>query len=223
MRKALLVIDLQNDFLPPNGSLAVPGGDEIVEPIIDFLFSQNWNAVVATQDWHPSNHISFASTHEQEPFSDKLIKNPLGDGRELLHTLWPTHCVQNSWGAQFPTKLQMALEKVEVPIKIVRKGVDPLRETYSCFSDVWGEKASDCADWLRLQGIECVFVVGLAWDFCVKWSALDAVHENFRTFVVGDLCRAVGGTGKEQASAQQETAGQFAATAVQVVGVKDLL
>lgn len=170
--KALVIVDIQNDFLP-GGSLAVPEGDKII-PVVNEL--QNYfELVVATQDWHPVNHKSFASNHEnKKPF--ELI-----DLHGLKQTLWPNHCVQGSWGADFPSLLD--LNKAEA---IFRKGTNPEIDSYSGFYDNGHLKSTGLADYLRGKKVDEVYVSGLCGDICVFYTAMDSLLEGFNTYIITD-------------------------------------
>jgi nicotinamidase/pyrazinamidase len=179
---ALLVVDIQPDFLP-GGALPVTGGDEILEPVAELMRSGRFGLCVATQDWHPAGHISFASRHQRSPMENiELYGHP--------QTLWPDHCVQRSRGAALHPALPF--EHADV---IIRKGTDPLVDSYSAFRNNWnpaGERPSTgLAGYLRDRGVEQVFICGLARDVCVKWTAEDAAEAGFQTFVIWDLTRAV--------------------------------
>lgn len=179
-RDALLVIDLQPDFMP-GGALAVGEGDEIVAPIARLLSS--FQTVVVTQDWHPAGHVSFASTHGRPLFSTL----PLYGGEQVM---WPEHCVQGSPGAA----LHDGLPLLNVSL-ILRKGAYPDIDSYSAFRENQGpdgqRRTTGLGAWLRARGITRVFLCGLARDFCVLWSALDATAEGFEVVVLDDLVRAV--------------------------------
>lgn len=164
---ALLVVDVQNDFCQ-NGSLAVPNGDEVV-PIINQLLPL-FSTVVLTQDWHPGNHLSFASNHtDRSPFD--MIKMDYGD-----QVLWPDHCIQGSTGAEFHAGLDTTSAQL-----IIRKGMNPAIDSYSAFTEADRETTTGLASWLRAKQITEVVCVGLATDFCVAWTALDAVKSGFST------------------------------------------
>lgn len=174
---ALIVIDVQNDFCP-GGSLAVSGGDEVV-PVINGL-SQRFEHVVLTQDWHPHHHSSFASSHPgRQPF--EATKMPYGD-----QTLWPDHCIQGSGGAAFHPGLNRT--KAEL---IIRKGFRPAIDSYSAFFENDRTTPTGLAGYLRERGIGTITLVGLATDFCVAYSALDAVAQGFAATVHLDACRAI--------------------------------
>ncbi|MFM9380430.1 bifunctional nicotinamidase/pyrazinamidase [Pseudomonas sp. UV AK001] len=176
-RTALLVIDVQNDFIP-GGQLAVPEGDLIV-PLINRLAEQ-FNQVVIAQDWHPAGHASFASSHPGHQSYD-VIQLPYGE-----QTLWPDHCIQGSHGAEFHSGLD--LPHVQL---IIRKGCNPDIDSYSAFLEADRATTTGLAGYLKERGIDTVYMVGLALDFCVMFSALDARTAGFNTFVVLDACRAI--------------------------------
>lgn len=175
--KALLLIDIQNDFIP-GGALAVPGGDEIIDTVNKL--QDHFDLIVATQDWHPSNHKSFASQHEGKGLFEKI---ELGG---LEQVLWPDHCVQGSSGAAFYPKLNM--NRVEA---IFRKGTNSAIDSYSGFYDNGHLKSTGLADYLRGKGITNVFIVGLAGDYCVYFSAKDALAEGFQTYLIEGAIRAI--------------------------------
>lgn len=174
---ALLVIDVQNDFCP-NGALAVPGGDEIVEPI-NALMAQ-FDTVILTQDWHPAGHSSFASSHsEKAPFGQ--VDMPYGP-----QVLWPDHCVQGSYGARFHPALNV--DRADL---ILRKGSNPSIDSYSALFENDRQTPTGLEGYLRNRGIEDLTLVGLATDYCVTYSALDAARLGFSVQVRRDLCRAI--------------------------------
>ena len=174
---ALLVIDVQNDFCP-NGALAVPGGDEIVEPI-NALMAQ-FDTVILTQDWHPAGHSSFASSHsEKAPFGQ--VDMPYGP-----QVLWPDHCVQGSYGARFHPALNV--DRADL---ILRKGSNPSIDSYSALFENDRQTPTGLEGYLRNRGIEDLTLVGLATDYCVTYSALDAARLGFSVQVHRDLCRAI--------------------------------
>lgn len=175
--KALLIVDVQNDFLP-GGSLAVPGGEEIV-PLINELIP-NYGLVAATQDWHPADHGSFASNHAGSEVGQSIEL----DG--LLQILWPDHCVQETQGAELSPALNTAAIDLVVP-----KGTRTNIDSYSGFHDNGRRHATGLADELRKRGVTAVDVCGLATDYCVKFTALDAVSEDFETRLLLDASRGV--------------------------------
>ncbi len=177
MDEVLLVIDVQNDFMP-GGALAVPHGDEVV-PAINALASQ-FSHVVLTQDWHPAGHVSFAANHEgRKPF--ETIALPYGE-----QVLWPTHCVQDTHGAALHEDLRVPHAQA-----IVRKGYQAGVDSYSAFLEADRKSATGLAGYLRDKGVRRVHCVGLATDFCVAWSALDAKAAGFDVCVIEHACRAI--------------------------------
>jgi nicotinamidase/pyrazinamidase len=191
---ALLVIDVQNDFCD-GGALAVAGGSEIVSGI-NKLIGQ-FDAVILTQDWHPAGHSSFASCHkEHDPFS--LIDMPYGP-----QVLWPDHCIQGSEGAAFHPALD-----VDRADMIIRKGYNPAIDSYSAFFENDHETPTGLDGYLRTRGIDEVTLVGLALDFCVNFSAVDAANLGFKANVRTDLCRAIDMDGSlDQANKAMSAAG----------------
>jgi nicotinamidase/pyrazinamidase len=173
---ALILVDIQNDFLP-TGSLPVKQGDQII-PVVNKLIDE-FDLVVASKDWHPKNHGSFASTHEKKP----------GDVIELEgldQILWPDHCVQDSEGSEFVKGL-----KTDKIYKIIYKGTEENIDSYSAFFDNGHRKKTELDDFLKKEGVNTVYIAGLAADYCVKFTALDAVNLGYKTFVVKDATRAV--------------------------------
>ena len=177
MSRALVVIDVQNDFLP-GGPLAVPDGDAVL-PVINALQSR-FELAVATQDWHPADHGSFAANHAGRSPGDVVDLNGLSQ------VLWPTHCVQGTPGADLATGL--AMNRVEA---IFRKGTDPSVDSYSGLFDNGRRKPTGLAGYLRGRGVTAVAVCGLATDYCVKFTALDAVADGFAVELIVDACRGV--------------------------------
>ena len=173
----LVLIDVQNDFMP-GGALAVPRGDEIV-PLVNRL-ARRFDWIVATQDWHPAGHASFASSHPgRKPFETAR----LAYGEQVL---WPDHCVQGTPGAAFHRDL--VLERVQL---IVRKGYRREVDSYSAFVEADRRSPTGLAGWLRELGLRRLWLCGLATDFCVLWSALDARAAGFEATVIEDACRAI--------------------------------
>ncbi len=173
----LLVIDVQNDFCP-GGSLAVPEGDQVV-PMINAL-ARRFHHVVATQDWHPAGHHSFASSHAgRQPYETMEVAY----GSQIL---WPDHCVQGTEGAEFHSDL--ALQNLEL---VIRKGFRPHIDSYSALFENDHKTPTGLAGYLRERGIRRVFACGLALDFCVRYSAEDAKRQGFDVVVIEDACRAI--------------------------------
>lgn len=173
--KVLLVIDAQNDFMP-GGSLEVPEGDKIV-PVINAI-QDEFDLVVAAQDWHPQDHVSFASNHEGKIVFDQIEVH----GR--AQTLWPDHCVQGTKGAQFHSDL-----KTDSWETIFRKGTDTQIDSYSAFYDNGQLKSTGLTGYLKEKGATEIYMCGLAADICVYYSLLDAVKEGFTCFFVEDASR----------------------------------
>lgn len=182
-RAVLLVVDIQPDFFP-GGSLPVPGADEILPGLREVMNSGCFELIVAAQDWHPREHISFASNHPgHRPMQTiELYGHP--------QTLWPVHCVQGTPGAALHPDLPW-----ETATAIIRKATDPATDSYSAFRNNWNSRGNrpptGLTGYLKDRGVEDVFLCGLARDFCVRWSAEDALQEGFRVFVISELCRSI--------------------------------
>jgi nicotinamidase/pyrazinamidase len=174
---ALIVVDVQNCFLP-GGSLAVKEGDQVI-PVINRI-AKVFQNVVMTQDWHTPHHISFASSHPgQKPFD--VIKLSYGD-----QVLWPDHCVQGTEGAQLAKDLDIPNAEL-----IIRKGFHNDVDSYSAFLEADKETYTGLTGYLRERRIDTVFITGLATDFCVAWTAIDARHAGLTAYVVEDACRGI--------------------------------
>jgi nicotinamidase/pyrazinamidase len=174
---ALILVDIQNDFVP-GGALAVPGGDEIV-PLVNAI-QREFELVVATQDWHPPDHGSFASNHPLKDVYDMV------DLHGLPQVLWPVHCVQHTPGAAFVPGLDTG--RVD---RVFRKGTDPTIDSYSGFFDNGRRRATGLGDYLAARQVDTVCICGIATDYCVKFTALDARHLGFNTLLVEDATRGV--------------------------------
>jgi nicotinamidase/pyrazinamidase len=173
----LLVVDLQYDFLP-GGSLAVAGGDEII--ILINRLGRQFKHVAMTQDWHPDGHISFASSHPgTKPF--EVIELPYGP-----QVLWPDHCVQGTHGAQFSADIELPHAEM-----VIRKGYHDVVDSYSGFREADRKTRTGLEGYLRERGFKRLFIAGLATDFCVNWTAVDAADAGFETYVIEDACRAI--------------------------------
>lgn len=188
---ALIIVDFQEDFCPPTGSLAVAGGRDISGPVNELLSLPSFAIRIATQDWHPKDHISFADNHAgKKPFADSVtVVNPHNPDESYDTRLWPVHCVQGTKGAELVPEL--AAERVD---RVIRKGTDARVEMYSAFCDPFTAprvEDSGLAGILRDKGVTHVYVVGLAYDYCVKSTARDAASEGFVTYVVEEGTRAV--------------------------------
>lgn len=207
MSKALLVIDVQNDFIP-GGALAVARGEEVVPVANRLLGLKDFFALkVATQDWHPKDHGSFASNHPGRRPGESIVL----DG--LPQVLWPDHCVQGSPGAAFHPDLKAACFDV-----VFQKGTDPSVDSYSGFFDNGHRKATGLGEFLKEGGVRRVYILGLATDYCVKFSALDSAKLGFDTFLVGDGCRGVNLKPADSREAVQE----MRAAGVEVVSSSEL-
>lgn len=188
--RALLLVDIQNDFVP-GGALAVPDGDQVVR-VANRLIPR-FELVVATKDWHPVDHGSFASQHPGHKIGDTIDLNG------LQQTLWPDHCIQNTTGAGFVEELDMD------PIdRVFFKGTDSDIDSYSGFFDNGRRKATGLGDFLQERGVADAFVMGLATDYCVKFTVLDAIELGFQVHLIEDGCRGVDLTAGDSEQAIQE-------------------
>lgn len=176
-QQALILVDLQNDFLP-GGALGVPGGDEVI-PIANRLMD-DFEIIVATQDWHPPDHGSFAANHPGREVFESI------DLHGLPQTLWPVHCVQGTPGAEFAPGLDAGRIT-----RVFRKGTRPEVDSYSGLFDNGRRHSTGLAEWLHEQGVTRVTVCGIATDYCVKFTALDAVAEGFDVTLHLPACRGV--------------------------------
>src|SRR5699024_3289199 len=174
---ALLVVDVQNDFCP-NGALGVPGGDQIV-PVVNKL-ADRFEIVILTQDWHPSAHSSFASSHSAKE-AYETIDMPYG-----TQVLWPDHCVQDSEGSDFHPDLLTSKSQL-----IIRKGFRKDIDSYSALFENDNATPTGLTGYLRDRGVNTLYVVGLATDFCVRWSVLDGMKEGFEMHVVEDAVKGI--------------------------------
>jgi nicotinamidase/pyrazinamidase len=174
---ALIVVDLQNDFLP-GGALPVPQGDEVI-PVANEL-QQRFELVLATKDWHPPDHGSFAANHPGKKLGDRIIL----DGIEQI--LWPVHCVQNTHGAEFAAAFNTSRIA-----HVFHKGINPQIDSYSTFFDNAHRRHTGLAHYLEKRGIKDIYIIGLALDYCVKYSTLDARQLGLNTHVILDGCRGI--------------------------------
>ena len=202
--RALIIVDIQNDFLP-GGALAVPEGDAVI-PVVNRLQAQ-FDRVVLTQDFHPADHGSFASNHPGASVYAQIDLNG------LPQTLWPDHCVQGSTGAEFA--MALSLRHVD---RIFQKGTDPTVDSYSGFFDNGRRMATGLGDYLQAQGVTEVYVCGLATDYCVKFTALDALSLGFKTFLIEDASRGVNLSPSDVKDAVKE----MRAAGIQVIKSKDV-
>ena len=174
---ALIVVDLQNDFLP-GGALAVPHGDEVI-PVANEL-QHHFDLILATKDWHPRDHGSFAANHPGKKPGERIIL----DGIEQI--LWPVHCVQNTHGAEFT----IAFETSRIA-HVFHKGTNPIIDSYSTFFDNAHRRHTGLAHYLEKRGIKDIYLIGLALDYCVKYSTVDARELGLNTHVIVDGCRGI--------------------------------
>jgi len=174
---ALVIVDVQNDFCP-GGTLAVPEGDRVI-PVVNRL-QPHFELVVATQDWHPATHGSFAANHEGKTPGEVI------DLHGIQQILWPVHCVQNTFGAAFHADFDRARVA-----RVFQKGTDPNIDSYSGFFDNAHRRSTGLGDYLKARGVTGVYICGLATDYCVKFSALDAVELGFNTYLIEDASRGV--------------------------------
>jgi nicotinamidase/pyrazinamidase len=199
----LIVIDVQNDFCP-GGALAVQGGDAVIAPIL--RVSERFEHIVLTQDWHTPDHYSFASAHSgKKPYEQ--IELSYG-----IQTLWPDHCVQGTQGAEFHPELELTRAEL-----IVRKGFHRTIDSYSAFFENDHTTATGLGGYLKERGFRRVFLAGLAYDFCVGYSALDALRLGFEAVVLKDACRAIDLNGS---AAAMET--EFGRAGVRVMNTGEL-
>ena len=168
--KALAIIDVQNDFLI-NGSLEVPNGNDVIEHINHII--ENYVLVVATKDWHPLNHVSFASNHPDKKIGDVIKVN------NFDQILWPNHCIQESKGADFPETLN-----IKTINKIIYKGINSQIDSYSGFYDNGKIRSTGLSDYLKANNVTTIDYVGLVTEYCVKFTALDSIDEGFKTRVI---------------------------------------
>lgn len=168
--KALVIIDVQNDFLL-NGSLEVPNGDDVIKPINEII--SNYKLVVATKDWHPLDHISFASNHLDKNIGDIITVN------NIDQILWPEHCVQESRGSDFPMTLNFKTIN-----KIIYKGTNSQIDSYSGFHDNGKIRSTGLSDYLKANNVTSIDYVGLVTEYCVKFTVFDSIKEGFKTRVI---------------------------------------
>lgn len=188
-QSALIVVDMQNDFMP-TGTLAVANADAII-PLINQLATQ-FSQVILTQDYHPAHHISFADNH-QNKYAFEMIELPYGQ-----QVLWPRHCVQGTLGAEFHHDLNIPHAQL-----IIRKGTNPQIDSYSAFIEADQCSMTGLAGYLKERQIDTVYIVGVATDFCVAWTALDAQKLGFKTIVIEDACRAIDVNGSLESAWQE--------------------
>lgn len=175
--KALIVVDMQKDFMP-EGALGVPGADRIV-PLLNSLM-EKFPLVLATKDWHPPDHMSFAANHPGKKVGDVV------EVQGISQILWPIHCVRNTEGSEFSEGLISDLF-----VSVFYKGTDKWIDSYSAFFDNAHKRSTGLADFLQSRGVKEVYLAGVALDYCVLYSALDAVEMGFSTFILYDACRSI--------------------------------
>ena len=192
MKKALIVVDVQNDFCE-GGALEVKNGNEVI-PVINKLIESNiFDFIIATQDWHPRNHKSFASNHKNKKVYDEIKLNG------ITQVLWPDHCIQRTKGAKFHNELNLGNNYF-----VFKKGKYPEIDSYSGFYDNDRKTSTGLKEFLRKHKIEEVYITGLATDYCVKFTAIDAAKEGFKTLVVKDAVRGVNITKNDSQLAFEE-------------------
>jgi len=174
---ALLLVDLQNDFMP-DGALGVKEADQIL-PIINKLLEMPFDVIVATKDWHPSDHGSFAKNHRKQPGEHVILGG-------LDQVLWPVHCVQKTNGAEFAIGWNSTKVK-----KVFYKGTDKNIDSYSAFFDNGHLKSTGLDDYLKENSVENIFIAGVTTDYCVKYSVLDALYLGYHVYTISDACKAV--------------------------------
>lgn len=176
-KKALILIDLQNDFCS-GGNLAVQGGEEVIS--IANKLQMHFEHIIATQDWHPDDHLSFAENHIGQKIGDTILLE------NISQILWPKHCIQHSKGAEFHPDLET--KKIT---RIFHKGIEKKIDSYSAFFDNAHLRSTGLEDYLHHHNINEIYLMGLATDYCVKYSALDAKELGFDVYVIEDACRGV--------------------------------
>ena len=191
--KTLVLVDIQNDFLK-DGSLAVPEGEKIIKPINKII--KEYDLVIATKDWHPKNHISFASNHPDKKIGDIINVNGVDQ------VLWPDHCIQNSYGSDFPEQLD-----ISKLAKVVYKGSDANIDSYSGFFDNGHFRSTGLSDYLKSKDVYKIDYVGLATDYCLKYTAIDSVSEGFKTRVLINCIKGIEEKGCELALNEMKSKG----------------
>ena len=205
-RDALIVVDIQNDFMP-GGALAVKDGDKIVSEINNLMkkFHKNGARNILTQDWHPINHLSFAGQHEEKkPF------DPIDGVFGIGPVLWPDHCIQGTKGSEFHNQLNVTMAHL-----IIRKGIDREIDSYSAFTENDRQTDTGLAGYLKNANLKRVFICGLALDYCVYWSAVDGIKKEFETLVMPELCKGIAEETTEKAMKDMTEKG------VKLAGLKD--
>ena len=205
-RDALIVVDIQNDFMP-GGALAVKDGDKIVLGINNLMkkFHKNGARNILTQDWHPINHLSFAGQHEgKKPF------DPIDGVFGIGPVLWPDHCIQGTKGSEFHNQLNVTMAHL-----VIRKGIDREIDSYSAFTENDRQTDTGLAGYLKNANLKRVFICGLTLDYCVYCSAVDGIKKGFVTLVIPELCKGIAEETTEKAMKDMTEKG------VKLVGLKD--
>lgn len=179
MKKALIVVDVQNDFCE-GGTLEVKNGNKVIPVINNLIGSKYFDLIIATQDWHPKDHKSFASNHKNKNVYDVIKLNG------ITQVLWPDHCIQRRKGSRFHNELNLGKE-----VRVFKKGTNPEIDSYSGFYDNDHKSSTGLSEYLKKQNVDMVYVTGLATDYCVKFTALDSLREGFNTFVIKDAVKGV--------------------------------
>lgn len=179
MKTALIIVDVQNDFCE-GGALEVKNGNEIIPVINKLIKSNKFDEIIATQDWHPKNHKSFASNHKNKNVYDVIKLNG------ITQVLWPDHCVQRKKGSRFHKDLNL-----DKKFKVFKKGTNPEIDSYSGFYDNDHKSSTGLSEYLKKKKVEKVYITGLATDYCVKFTAIDSIKEGFSTFVIKDAVKGV--------------------------------
>lgn len=204
-KTAIIMVDLQNDFCK-NGSLEVPEGDAVI-PLANRL-QHYFDFVIVTKDWHPKNHMSFASNHGGHKIGDVISVHG------IQQVLWPDHCVQNTHGADLHPELE--LKRID---HVIHKGTQMTIDSYSAFFDNEHLHSTELADYLKTHDIKDIYIMGLATDYCVKYSCLDAVHLGFNTYMIEDACRGV----ELQKGDVEKALQKIKEAGVKIVKVKDII
>ncbi|KAF8314754.1 Isochorismatase hydrolase [Clavulina sp. PMI_390] len=200
---ALVLVDIQNDFLPPDGSLAVTDGRQILPVVLDLLKDPSrFNVIVATLVDHPVGHVSFASTHGLKPFTATQVPKLNSENETITQMLWPDHCVQNTPGCDIESSIQKRLDEIGDKFQYIKKGDDIAVDAYSGFADNQYMHITGLAKLLYTKNVSKVLVTGLATDYCVKFTAIDACKFGFATYVVEEAVRGVDPTADEAVFAE---------------------
>jgi nicotinamidase/pyrazinamidase len=203
--KALIIVDMQNDFMP-GGALGIPHADKLV-PTINALIS-HFPLVVASLDWHPADHVSFAHNHPGKKEGDRVKTG------EVEQILWPVHCVRNTHGAELVSTLDK--EKIS---SVFHKGTDPKVDSYSAFFDNARRKSTGLSDYLKSRGVNDIYLAGVATEYCVLYSSLDAIDLGFTVHVISDACRSINLSPRDE----EHAFAAMAAKGVKIVTSEEIL